>query len=92
MAKKNFKAGFESLLGNSEDYPPKTNKSIAVSRKPLPEIRATFIISEDHHNTIKAISYWERKMLKDILYEALEAYIAEYKKDKGEIILPNKQT
>jgi hypothetical protein len=90
MVKKNFKAGFESLLGDSEDHPPKSSKNLAGLKKSLPEIRATFIISEDHHNTIKAISYWERKMLKDILYEALEAYIAEYKKDKGEIILPNK--
>lgn len=90
MAKKNFKAGFESLLGDSEDHPPKSIKSVVELRKQQPEIRATFIISEDHHNTIKAISYWERKMLKDILYEALEAYIAEYKKNKGEIILPNK--
>ena len=90
MAKKNFKAGFESLLGESEDHSPKNIKNLAELRKSPPEIRATFIISEDHHNTIKAISYWERKMLKDILYEALEAYITEYKKDKGEIILPNK--
>ena len=90
MTKKNFKAGFDSLLGDSEDHPPKNSKSVVELRKQLPEIRATFIISEDQHNTIKAISYWERKMLKDILYEALEAYIAEYKKDKGEIVLPNK--
>jgi len=90
MAKKNFKSGFDSLLGDNENNSPENSKSVSELRKSASEIRATFIISEDHHNSIKAISYWERKMLKDILYEALEAYISEYKKHKGEIILPNK--
>lgn len=90
MAKKNFKSGFDSLLGDNENNSPEKSKKVVESRKSESEIRATFILSENHHNAIKAISYWERKMLKDILYEALEAYISEYKKDKGEIILPHK--
>jgi len=90
MAKKSFKSGFDSLLGDNVDNSPENSKIAVKSRKQKSEIRATFILSEDHHNSIKAISYWERKMLKDILYEALEAYISEYKKNKGEIIFPNK--
>lgn len=86
MAKKNFKSGFDTLLGENETI--ESRKRVEEIQKS--EKRATFILSEDHHNAIKAISYWERKMLKDILYEALEAYIIEYKKNKGEIILPKK--
>ena len=89
MVKKNFKSGFDSLLGDSENKLPKINQMVAESRKSESEIRATFILSKYHHESIKAISYWERKMLKDILYEALESYIIEYKKYKGEIIFPN---
>ena len=90
MAKKNFKSGFDSLLENNDNNSTENSKKVVKSRKSESEIRATFILSEDHHNTIKAISYWEGKMLKDILYEALEAYISEYQKDKGGIILPHK--
>jgi hypothetical protein len=90
MAKKNFKSGFDSLLGGNENNSPENSKMVEESRETESEIRATFILSEYHHKSIKAISYWERKMLKDILYEALEAYISEYKKDNGEIIFPHK--
>ena len=88
MAKKNFKTGFDSLLGESSNTQSLPESSVNELKKPTQERRATFILSESHHETIKAISYWERKMLKDILYEALEAYINEYKRVKGDIQMP----
>lgn len=88
MAKKNFKSGFDSLLGESNNTQPIPEKNVDVPKKPALERRATFILSESHHEAMKAISYWERKMLKDILYEALENYISEYKRAKGDIKMP----
>ena len=37
---------------------------------------------------LKAISYWERKMIKNILDDALTKYIDLYEKDNGPIQLP----
>lgn len=50
-------------------------------------IRSTFIIRKEHVENIKAVAYWERKRMKDILDEALEHYFInnklEYVKKKG---------
>jgi len=37
--------------------------------------RATFIMREDHLNKIKAIAYWKRKNIKEVMDEALGAYL-----------------
>lgn len=39
------------------------------------ETRATFIINEKDLTYVKAIAYWERKNIKDILAEALQDYL-----------------
>ena len=37
---------------------------------------------------LRAISYMERKMIKNVLEEALSLYIERYEKDNGNILLP----
>lgn len=37
--------------------------------------RATFIVSEDHLKKLKAVAYWDRKPIKDVVAEALGAYL-----------------
>ena len=37
--------------------------------------RATFILREHHLEKIKELAYWERKTIKEILDEALGAYL-----------------
>jgi hypothetical protein len=37
--------------------------------------RATLILREDNLNKIKALAYWDRKNIKDILDEALTVYL-----------------
>lgn len=81
MTKKNFKTSFDSLLG--EDLPKQNNKNITK------EIRATFIVREFNLEKLKAISYWERKKIKNVLDEALSTYIELYEKEKGAIQLPS---
>ena len=79
MTKKNFKTSFDSLLG--EELKTKASNGIK-------EIRATFIVRAAYVDKLKAISYWERKMIKNVLDEALALYIDLYEKDKGSIQLP----
>lgn len=38
-------------------------------------IRATLILREANLNKIKALAYWERKNIKDVMDEALNAYL-----------------
>ncbi|MCX7705717.1 MAG: hypothetical protein N2115_05615 [bacterium] len=38
-------------------------------------IRATFIVREEHLEKIKALSYWERKDIKNVVDEALSQYL-----------------
>ncbi len=79
MTKKSFKTSFDSLLG--EDIKTKV-------RNDVKEIRATFIVRATYVDKLKAISYWERKMIKNVLDESLTLYIDLYEKDKGSIQLP----
>jgi hypothetical protein len=37
--------------------------------------RATFILRNDYLEKIKALAYWERKRVKEVIDEALEAYL-----------------
>jgi hypothetical protein len=82
MTKKSFKTSFDSLLlGEVESKTKKNHTSIK-------EIRATFIVKEPHIQKLKAISYWERKLIKIIIDEALANYIDLYEKKNGAIQLP----
>lgn len=46
--------------------------------------RDTFIIRKDYLGKIRALAYWERKKMKDVLDEALGSYL------KGKKIRPKK--
>jgi hypothetical protein len=37
--------------------------------------RATFILREDYLGKIKALAYWKRKNIKEVMNEALEEYL-----------------
>ena len=81
MTKKNFKTSFDSLLLGDENNNIRTKNDER-------EIRATFIVKTSHIDKLKAISYWERKMIKNIIDEALKNYIDSYEQNKGHIQLP----
>lgn len=55
---------------------PKTN---------MTGVRATFIVEADVLDKVKALAYWERKQIKDILDEALNEYLRKYEKKNGTI-------
>lgn len=37
--------------------------------------RATFVLTKDHLGKLKAVSYWDRKKMKEVVDEALGAYL-----------------
>jgi hypothetical protein len=49
------------------------------------EERATIILKQETIAAVKAIAYWERRLVKDIYDEALAAYIEKYEKKAGQV-------
>lgn len=94
MKKKDFKKGFSGLLGEGESSPSKAIGEIQeikkLVKKETAEKRATFIVSTNQLDALKAIAFWDRRLLKDILYDSLEQYISTYQKKNGEIKYPEK--
>jgi predicted HicB family RNase H-like nuclease len=80
MKKKNFKMSFNDLLEKGEGKKKEFKK----------ETKVTFVVRCDQLDKIRAISYMERKMMKNILEETLSVYINDYETTNGSITLPKK--
>lgn len=92
-------AGLESLLGKepeevkisratsatrvSYNTSDKT-KASAVDTKEG-ETRATFIVNVEQLAKLKAIAYWERARVKDVVADMLNKYVAAYEEEHGAI-------
>lgn len=93
MSKKNFTGGLNSLLGDQGEKPKKgrpvtSTREITKSSQEGTkegETRATFIVKEEILDKVKALAYWERLKIKDVLNTALEEYLARYEKKSGDI-------
>ena len=93
MSKKNFTGGLNSVLGDQPDKPkrgrPKTStKQITKSSQEGTkdkETRATFIVNEDLLDKLKAIAYWDRKLIKEVVDVALQDAVDKYEKKNGDI-------
>jgi hypothetical protein len=96
MSKKNFTGGLSSLLGENtkEDKAtkvgrPKTQfKEITKSSQEGTkenETRATFIVNEELLDKLKAIAYWDRVLIKDVINTALLDAVAKHEKKNGDI-------
>jgi hypothetical protein len=53
------------------------NSKSSTTKKGLPEgwSRATFIVRDKHLEKIKAIGYWDRKQIKEVLDEAISEHL-----------------
>lgn len=92
MSKKDFKGGLSSLLGEEEKpkvgRPQSSQREITKSSQEGTkenETRATFIVNELLLDKLKAIAYWERKLIKEVVNTALEEAILKYEAKNGEI-------
>jgi len=89
MAKKNFK-GIEAFL-SSEPESRKQESEIQEGSATPPKIekRATFLVEIDQLDKMKALAYWDRKIIKQVLKEALENYFLQKGESKIEEALHN---
>ena len=93
MSKKNFTGGLNSLLGDQPEKPKRgrpvtQTKEITKSSQEGTkenETRATFIINEELLDKLKAIAYWDRVLIKDVINTALQDAVAKHEKKSGEI-------
>ena len=93
MSKKDFTKGLSSLLGDQAEAPrrgrPATQtKEITKSSQEGTkenETRATFILNEELLEKVKAIAYWDRVLIKDVVNTALQEIVVKYEKKNGDI-------
>ncbi len=93
MSKKDFTGGLNSLLGEQPEKPKRgrpvtQTKEITKSSQEgtkEKETRATFIVNEDLLEKLKAIAYWDRVLIKDVVNTALQETVAKYEKKNGDI-------
>jgi hypothetical protein len=93
MSKKNFTGGLSSLLGDQPEKakrgrPVTQTKEISKSSQEGTkegETRATFILKEELLDKLKAIAYWDRLLIKDVVNTALQETVAKYEKKNGAI-------
>ena len=99
MSKKNFTGGLNSLLGDQPEKPKKgrpvtQTKEITKSSQEGTkenETRATFIVNEELLEKLKAVAYWERRMIKEVIDSALEEVVAKYEEKNGPVkLIPKK--
>lgn len=93
MSKKNFSGGLDSLLGE-QPVKPKLGRPVTQTKEVTKssqqgtkenETRATFIVNEELLEKLKAIAYWDRALIKDVVNTALEEAVAKYEKKNGNI-------
>lgn len=86
MAKKQFKTGLDILFEGSSinlvesDQQEKTIQNLINTN--AKEIRATFIVNQDRLNELKAIAFWQRKQIKDVLNDALAEFLSKISKEE----------
>ncbi len=94
MSKKSFTGGINSLLGEAPVEIPKrgrpktSTKEITKSSQEGTkenETRATFIINEELLEKLKAIAYWDRSLIKDVVNKAIQEAVWKYEEVNGEI-------
>jgi hypothetical protein len=93
MSKKSFTGGLDSLLGDQPQRPKRgrpatSTREITKSSQEGTkegETRATFIVKEELVDKLKAIAYWDRMKIKDVIASALEEAVNKYEKKNGEI-------
>jgi len=77
MAKKNFKTGIDGLLQQSNPQPTKIEGTENVDSDKK-QVKATYCYYKSTLDSIKAIAYYDRKQIGQVIDEALIKYIEHY--------------
>ncbi len=75
MAKKQFTNSFQDIFSPTETQLLKEEFVKTPEDNDDKIQRTTLMLSRKTYKTIKAIAYWERKQIKDIIEEAITAYL-----------------
>jgi len=75
MAKKQFTNSFQDIFSPTETQLLKEDVANAPENNNDKIQRTTLMLSRKTYKTIKAIAYWERKQIKDIIEEAIAGYL-----------------
>ena len=94
---KSFKGGLDTLLGEQPQKQPGRKKAgrpktstRAIEKSSQEGIkegytRATFIVKEELLEKFKAVAYWQRTLIKDMINVALEDFLTKHEKAHGTI-------
>lgn len=52
------------------------------------DTRATFILTQTSLEGLKAVAYWERLTIKEVMQAAVNEYVARYEKKTGQSVPP----
>ncbi|MBL7814212.1 MAG: hypothetical protein JNL70_04325 [Saprospiraceae bacterium] len=89
MAEEPFKVTIHEIIDLPTDAPPTPEGSAAVSsvKRGLKghETRATFIVEEALLDKLKAIAYWDRLNIKDVINDSFRYYLDAYETQNGEV-------
>ncbi len=91
MAKKRFTNSFEDIF-TSQPESTKANRGKTKEANLNRKVRYTYMFDEQTIDTIRAISYYRRLPISDVLNEACKAFISSYKDlDKAVELYTNHQ-
>lgn len=81
MAKKQFTNSFQDIFSPTTPQ-AKEEKIVDVSEEMYDEIqRTTILLKSKTYDAIKAIAYWERCQIKDLIDKSLNSIINSYSKE-----------
>ena len=75
MAKKQFTNSFQDIFSPTETHLLEEEFIKTPEDNDDKIQRTTLLLSRQTYKTIKAIAYWERKQIKDIIEEAIATYL-----------------
>jgi len=75
MAKKQFTNSFQDIFSPTETHLLKEEFIRTPEDNDDKIQRTTLLLSKQTYKTIKAIAYWERKQIKEIIHEAFVTYL-----------------
>jgi hypothetical protein len=84
MSKKDFKTGFDALLGEKKNTP---NSDL---KEEVNIVVTTIKTDVETLQKLRGIAYWERIKLKEVINAAFKDYINNYEATKGYIQLVSK--
>lgn len=78
MAKKDFKEGLDFLIQNTKEIIENPKVADKEKKEDLGSQKATYYYNSQNLNTIKAIAWFDRKSIGQVIDEALVLYIKNY--------------